>query len=156
MLGMIFWKKKKNLCQIDWQERKWYSSIAVISVPFILARVLTFHLFIRSSWLWITCSHPSPVLEGTPFFFFLSETWAYEVTTGQAPKQLLWDHWPSLLCLNPAGSDSGLQIKDQPVAQDCGGSSANRAADAECGEPRECEGGRGCCVHPHSAADNWT
>ena len=34
----------------------------------------------------------------------------------KATKQL-WDHWPSLLCLNPAGSDSGLQIKEQPAAR---------------------------------------
>lgn len=135
-----WFSEKKYLCQIDWQERKWYSSIAVISIPFILARVLTFHLFIRSSWFVNYLFTSLTCLEGDSFFFFLSETWAYKVTTGQAPKQLLWDHQPSLLCLNPAGSDSGLQIKEQPVAQDCGGWSANRAADAECGEPRECEG----------------
>ena len=35
----------------------------------------------------------------------------------KATKQQLWDHWPSLLCLNPAGSDSGLQIKEQPAAR---------------------------------------
>lgn len=65
-----WFSEKKYLCQIDWQERKWYSSIAVISIPFILARVLTFHLFIRSSWFVNYLFTSLTCLEGDSFFFF--------------------------------------------------------------------------------------
>lgn len=130
------WFSKKNLCQIDWQEKK---DIKVFLLFLFLWEWTLFIYLLGSSWFVNYLFMSLICLSGG--LVFSGETWAQEVTAGQGcNSQLFWDHLPSLLCLNPAGSGSRLQVNERSAAWDCGGWAANAAADATSLGPRSVKG----------------